>query len=208
VPATQATAATRTIDLPPETVQLQASPLAGYSIAREKCGICHSADYILYQPPHLSQAQWTAEMQKMQRSYGAPLDSEEIKLLGIYFAVVYGDASTVSAGDRALTRAQVVQPSVRGASASADIAAGQDGQAQALLTNKGCLTCHGFKQKVVGPAYQEIAAKYHGDPNALAKVAANIRAGGSGKWGQVPMPPFPDLSETELNTLARFVLAQ
>ncbi len=93
-------AATRTIELPPETAQLKPSTLPGYSIARGKCGICHSLDYILYQPPQMSQAQWTAEAQKMQRSYGAPLDADEIRLVGIYLATVYGDASTVSAGDR------------------------------------------------------------------------------------------------------------
>jgi len=43
-----------------------------------------------------------AEMQKMQHSYGAPIDSEEIKLLGIYLTVAYGDASSVNADDRKL----------------------------------------------------------------------------------------------------------
>jgi hypothetical protein len=96
----QVVAATRTIELPPETAQLKPSTLAGYSIARGKCGICHSLDYILYQPPQMSQAQWTAEALKMQRSYGAPLDANEIKLVGIYLATIYGDASSVSASDR------------------------------------------------------------------------------------------------------------
>jgi hypothetical protein len=96
----QVDAATRTIELPPETAQLKPSTLTGYSIARGKCGICHSLDYILYQPPQMSQAQWTAEVQKMQRSYGAPLDADEIKLVGIYLTTMYGDASSVSASDR------------------------------------------------------------------------------------------------------------
>ena len=96
----QVGAATKTIELPPETAQLKPSTLAGYPIARAKCGICHSLDYILYQPPQMSQAQWTAEVQKMQKSYGAPLEADEVKLLGIYLATVYGDASSVSASDR------------------------------------------------------------------------------------------------------------
>jgi hypothetical protein len=96
----QVDAATKTIELPAETAQLKPSTLAGYSIARGKCGICHSLDYILYQPPQMSQAQWTAEAQKMQRSYGAPLDADEIRLVGIYLATVYGDASSVSVTDR------------------------------------------------------------------------------------------------------------
>ena len=90
------------IALPPETAVLTASPLPGYKIAVEKCGICHSADYINLQPPQMSLAQWTAEMVKMQHAYGAPIDDAEIKLLGIYLASAYGDASTVTAADRAL----------------------------------------------------------------------------------------------------------
>jgi hypothetical protein len=95
--------ATETIKLPAETVRLKPSSLAGYSIAQQKCGICHSADYILYQPPGMTQAQWTAEVQKMQHSYGAPVDGNEIKLLAIYLAATYGDAASVTASDRQLT---------------------------------------------------------------------------------------------------------
>src|SRR5262249_34929776 len=69
------------IALPPETAQLKPSALPGYALARDKCAICHSVDYIQYQPPQMSQAQWTAEVQKMQRSYGALLDADEIKLI-------------------------------------------------------------------------------------------------------------------------------
>lgn len=92
----QVAAATKTIELPAETAKLKPSSLPGYPIAAGKCAICHSVDYILYQPPQMTQAQWTAEAQKMQRSYGAPLDADEIKLVGIYLATVYGDASSVS----------------------------------------------------------------------------------------------------------------
>jgi hypothetical protein len=99
----QAPAATRTIELPPETARLKPSTLAGYSIAQSKCGICHSLDYILYQPPQMTQAQWAAEVQKMQHSYGAPIDPDEIKLLAVYLTSVYGDASSVSDSDRKLT---------------------------------------------------------------------------------------------------------
>lgn len=99
----QVDAVTKTIALPPETAQLKPSDLAGYAIAHAKCAICHSADYIQYQPPQMTQAQWTAEVQKMQRSYGAPIDADEIKLIGIYLATVYGDASSVNAADRPAT---------------------------------------------------------------------------------------------------------
>jgi mono/diheme cytochrome c family protein len=81
------------IKLPKETAVLRPSALAGYKIALEKCGICHSADYINLQPPGMTLAQWTAEVVKMQHAYGARLDDDDIKLLGIYLAAAYGDAA-------------------------------------------------------------------------------------------------------------------
>ena len=96
-------AGTADVQLPPETAQLRPSELAGFVIAAQKCAICHSADYINYQPPGMTLTQWTAEMAKMQHTYGAPIDDAEVKLLGIYLAATYGDASTVTAADRAMT---------------------------------------------------------------------------------------------------------
>src|ERR1035441_1220134 len=78
-----------TIKLPKETAVLRPSELIGYKIAQEKCGICHSADYINLQPPGMTLAQWNAEMVKMQHAYGAPLDEEEIKQLSIYLTSAY-----------------------------------------------------------------------------------------------------------------------
>ena len=80
------------ITLPTDKSTLRESELPGYAIALQKCGICHSADYISYQPPAMNQTQWTAEMAKMQHSYGAPISSEEIELIGAYLAVAYGSA--------------------------------------------------------------------------------------------------------------------
>jgi hypothetical protein len=91
------------IRLPPETAQLKLSELPGFVVAAQKCALCHSADYISFQPPGMTKAQWTAEMVKMQRTYGAPIDDAEVRLLGIYLAATYGDSSTVTAEDRALT---------------------------------------------------------------------------------------------------------
>jgi len=61
---------------------------------------------------------------------------------------------------------------------------------------------------VVGPSYHEVAAKYAGDAQGLEKVTSSIQQGGSGKWGNVPMPAFAQLSADELKTLATFILEQ
>ena len=61
---------------------------------------------------------------------------------------------------------------------------------------------------MVGPSFREVAAKYAGDAGAAARLAAKIRAGGQGTWGNVPMPPNPALSEKERKPLAGWVLQQ
>jgi mono/diheme cytochrome c family protein len=85
-------AAPQDVKLPPESIRLRPSDLPGYKIAMQKCAVCHSTDYISYQPPAMSLAQWTAEMTKMQRGYGAPISDAEVKQLAAYLAVAYGSA--------------------------------------------------------------------------------------------------------------------
>ena len=62
--------------------------------------------------------------------------------------------------------------------------------AQTLATKHTCMTCHNPDIKAVGPAYRDVAATYRNDPDAVAKLSAQIEKGGGGKWGVVPMPPL------------------
>jgi cytochrome c len=75
-----------------------------------------------------------------------------------------------------------------------------------LAQKNACMACHAPDRKLVGPAYQEVAKKYAGDKEALAKLTASIRAGGAGKWGPVPMPAQPNLSDADAQALAAWVM--
>ena len=79
--------------------------------------------------------------------------------------------------------------------------------AKALAAKSACLACHAVDKKLVGPAYKDVAAKHAGQADALEKVAARIKSGGSGMYGAVPMPPQPTLKDEELKLLAAWVLA-
>ena len=79
--------------------------------------------------------------------------------------------------------------------------------AKALASKSACLACHAADKKLVGPSYQDVAAKHKGQADALDKVAARIKSGGSGMYGPVPMPPQPALKDEELKLLAAWVLA-
>ena len=76
-----------------------------------------------------------------------------------------------------------------------------------MLTKYGCVACHAVDKKVVGPALQEVAAKYRGQAGAEAHLAEKIRAGGAGVWGDIPMSPNPQVPDQDLQTLVKWVLA-
>jgi cytochrome c len=73
----------------------------------------------------------------------------------------------------------------------------------------GCIACHMADAKLVGPSWKEIAARYKGDANAAANLAARLRVGGTGVWGQIPMPATPKerISDEDLAALIDWVLA-
>lgn len=60
-------------------------------------------------------------------------------------------------------------------------------------------------KKVLGPAYQDVAKKYAGQKDAVAQISESIRKGSSGKWGAIPMPAQPALSDADLKTLATWI---
>ena len=73
--------------------------------------------------------------------------------------------------------------------------------------NKGtCLVCHGIDRKLVGPGFNEIAAKYKNNDKAESYLAHKIRSGGQGVWGAIPMPPSAALNESEAALLARWIM--
>jgi cytochrome c len=79
--------------------------------------------------------------------------------------------------------------------------------ALSIVQKNNCLSCHAVDSQVVGPAYREIAKKYHGDATAPDKLFAKVRNGGAFVWGEVPMPPNPNISDADLHTVIAWILA-
>jgi cytochrome c len=77
----------------------------------------------------------------------------------------------------------------------------------ALATAKNCMTCHAIERKVVGPSFKEVAAKYKDNKGAADMLASKIMKGGSGVWGQVPMPANTQVNEADAKKLAAWVLS-
>jgi cytochrome c len=82
-------------------------------------------------------------------------------------------------------------------------AAGSD--IKGMLAANACTACHGIKNKIVGPGFNEIAAKYKGKADAEAYLAGKIKTGGSGVWGAVPMPPQAQLSDGDAKAIAKWI---
>ena len=81
-------------------------------------------------------------------------------------------------------------------------------QASEELAKKyNCLACHSVDKKLVGPAYQDVAAKYKGQADAPDKLFTKVKNGGVGVWGQVPMPPNPTVPDADLKALIAWILA-
>jgi cytochrome c len=86
-------------------------------------------------------------------------------------------------------------------------AALDDKAADELMKKDGCAACHAVDKKIIGPAYQEVAAKYKGDATAAAKLADKVKKGGVGVWGQIPMPPNAQVSDADVKSLVAWILS-
>lgn len=78
---------------------------------------------------------------------------------------------------------------------------------EALAKSKNCLACHTVDNKILGPAFKDIAAKYKGDDGAVAALSDKVKNGGSGAWGNIPMPPNAAVSDVDIETLVNWILS-
>ena len=79
--------------------------------------------------------------------------------------------------------------------------------AEALIKKHGCVTCHAVDKTLVGPPYKEVAKKYAGQKDADKKLVEKVTKGGSGVWGQVPMPPAAGVPAADIQAMVKWVLA-
>jgi cytochrome c551/c552 len=177
------------ISLPVETAVYKSG--AGADLANAQCLSCHSADYVLTQPPMPAKF-WKGAVDKMIGKYAAPIPTNQVDALVEYFARNYGTETNAS-GSTVVTQ---VIPKPSGL---------LDGKA--IADKAGCFNCHS-EDKKIGPAYKLVAAKYKGKAEGGTKVSYQITHGGSGQWGSLPMPQFDTLSPAEVKAVSDWILAQ
>jgi len=86
-----ALAAPRTITLPTDAPPMKASPLPGYAKAQANCVACHTAEYLLYQPPTAPRGYWTAMVKRMKVVFNAPIDDADMPDIVDYLVKTYGN---------------------------------------------------------------------------------------------------------------------
>jgi len=77
--------------LPPDGVQLTPSPLPGYAKAQANCTMCHSAEYMRYQPPTAARPYWDAMVHRMKVVFKAPVADEDMPEIIDYLVKTYGN---------------------------------------------------------------------------------------------------------------------
>jgi cytochrome c len=95
------------------------------------------------------------------------------------------------------------------AMASAGVAQAADAKAptpEELMKKNACVACHAVEKKMVGPAYKEVAVKYRGQKDIEIKLVDKVKKGGVGAWGQIPMPPNPNVSDADARALVNWIL--
>lgn len=105
-----------------------------------------------------------------------------------------------AAGAATTTAAAAAVPAASAAAAEPLRAA----QLMPVLQKNVCVACHAVSSKVVGPSFQDIAAKYEGRADAESYLAAKIRQGGQGVWGAIPMPA-QSIAEADARRVARWL---
>lgn len=77
----------------------------------------------------------------------------------------------------------------------------------AVLKANSCTACHGMTNKIVGPGFNEIAAKHKGKSDIENYLVGKIKNGGSGAWGAIPMPPQAQLKDADAKAIAQWLAA-
>jgi cytochrome c551/c552 len=75
-----------------------------------------------------------------------------------------------------------------------------------LAKQYACVACHGVSNKIVGPGFNEIAARYKGDGAAEGRLIGKVRNGSSSAWGPIPMPAQGHVKDDDIKTMVRWIL--
>ncbi|MFM6924463.1 MAG: c-type cytochrome [Ferruginibacter sp.] len=75
-----------------------------------------------------------------------------------------------------------------------------------LAAKSDCFTCHKLREKLVGPAWGDVAKKYANTPENIELLSEKILKGGQGVWGTVPMAAHPGITKADAEKMVKYIL--
>ena len=78
---------------------------------------------------------------------------------------------------------------------------------EVLISYSDCYTCHKTDEKLVGPAFRDIAKRYPVNKVYIEMLAQRVIVGGSGSWGSPVMIPHPKLSFEDAKMMVSYILS-
>lgn len=116
-------------------------------------------------------------------------------------------SDTTSAGANQSSTAQQSNTDTSVNNIGTDSPVASAGTGEELIKKSDCLTCHKVDVKLLGPAYQEVAAKYPATEENIELLAGKIIKGGAGNWGDIPMAAHPSISENDAKEMVKYILS-
>ena len=116
-------------------------------------------------------------------------------------------SDTTSAGANQSSTAQQSNTDTSVNNIGTDSPVASEGTGEELIKKSDCLTCHKVDVKLLGPAYQEVAAKYPATEENIELLAGKIIKGGAGNWGDIPMAAHPSISENDAKEMVKYILS-
>jgi len=80
-------------------------------------------------------------------------------------------------------------------------------EGEKLINKSDCSGCHTKLNKIIGPAYIDIAKKYPANEKNLNLLADKIIKGGTGVWGSLPMTAHASLKKEEAKAMVKYILS-
>jgi cytochrome c len=69
-----------------------------------------------------------------------------------------------------------------------------------------CFNCHAAKAKVIGPSFEQVAARHKNGAGAVDALTKKIIDGSTGAWSDLKMPPHPDLEVQDAKKMVTWIL--
>ena len=125
-----------------------------------------------------------------------------------FFALILIAAAITACGGGEKKESTTNQPTLGSAAPTKDDAGSNPDYQKGLelIGKSDCLTCHKVKDKLIGPAYADVAAKYENTEDNIKMLAGKIIKGGKGVWGEVPMTPHPQITQADAEQMVKYIL--